>query len=113
MVYGKLAIRTTTVRGLTASTCLMRSSCSRSSDLRSIASLPSLGMGQRFQPALQVGWLPTTTIATSADLAARTASPLSLLAAKRTSTLDLSAWPIPASGDTVYGGVPLYQSSST
>src|ERR1035441_645625 len=82
---------------------------------RSTASRPSLGT-ETFSQApsgTPMGLLPTQTIATSADFASLTASPLSLFVAQVTVTPGPSLFRMPSNGVTRYGGVPLYQSSRT
>ena len=78
MAYGKLATSTTIVFALAAFTLRIRLSCagSRAIDLRSTASLPSLGVGHKPNRALHVGWLPTNTMATSDSAARLDALPL-------------------------------------
>src|SRR5574341_1250983 len=81
---------------------------------RSTASRPSLGVRHLPHSApSQYGWLPTQTMATSAALAIFTAAPPVLSLAYFTFTSSPTLLRIPASGVTVYGGVPLYQSKST
>src|SRR5579862_6586256 len=113
VVKGKLACRTTTVLGFAAKTAFARLSCSRVRLLRSIASLPSLGSGHLAQPASQVGWFPMMTTAMSASFASAAASVRSV----PIEDVILIAAParvrMPSSGVTLYGGVPLYQSSAT
>ena len=61
----------------------------------------------------QVGWLPTTTIATSEALAAFTAAPASSSGAWLTVTPGPTASRIPWRGVVAWGGVPPYQSQWT